>query len=159
MFLYYQPLLRSHSNPRLGRYNLDLLGSFLLVSDCFLLTLASAGVVLGALSAEGETKTVTDTTVATDIHQSLDVHLHLGAECAFHFVLIVDDVAEGVLLVIGPVLHLLAFVDAGLGQDLFGSATSDTVDIFKPISPLLFLGKSIPAIRAIDSFYSCCLVF
>ena len=72
---------------------------------------------------------MTDAAVAADIHQSLDVHLDFGAEGAFHFVLIVDDVAEGVLLVVGPILHLLAFVDTGLGQNLFGGATSDSEDI------------------------------
>ena len=54
-----------------------LLGRLLLVSDSLLLTLPRTGVVLGALSTDRETDTVADATVATDIHQTLDVQLNL----------------------------------------------------------------------------------
>ena len=52
-----------------------LLGRLLLVSDSLLLTLPRTGVVLGALSTDRETDTMTDSAIATDVHQSLDVHL------------------------------------------------------------------------------------
>ena len=61
---------------------INLVVLFLLVSDCFLLTLASTGIVFGALTTEGQTETVADTAIAADIHQSLDVHLDFGAEGA-----------------------------------------------------------------------------
>ena len=104
-------------NWRLHDY-LFLLGSLFLVSDCFLLTLTSAGVVFGALTTEGKAQTVTDAAIAADVHQSLDVHLDFGTEGALDLVLIVDDVTQGVLFVVGPILNLLVFVDAGFCQDL-----------------------------------------
>ena len=63
-----------------------LFSSFLLVSNGFLAALAGAGVVLGALAAYGQAIAVTDTTVATDVHQTLDVELDLAAQITLYFV-------------------------------------------------------------------------
>ena len=50
-----------------------LLGRLLLVGNGLLAALAGTGIVLGALSADGKSDTVTDAAIAADIHQSLDV--------------------------------------------------------------------------------------
>ena len=120
-----------------------LLGSFLFVSDCFLLTLTSTGVVLGALTTQRKTETVTDAAIAANVHQSFDVHLNFGTEGTFDFVLIVDDGAEGVLFIIGPVLHFLVLVDAGFCQNLGSKASTNTEDIGETYN-------------SINSFYSFC---
>lgn len=55
--------------------SLKLLGCFFLVSDSLFLALAGTGIVLGALAAHGESETVTDSAIAADIHEALDVQL------------------------------------------------------------------------------------
>ena len=60
----------------------------LLVSDCFLCVLAGAGVVLCALTTYGETTYDDGFTVATDVHQSLDVQLKFAAQVTFNLVIL-----------------------------------------------------------------------
>ena len=107
---------------------LKLLGCFLLVGNSFLTTFTSTGVVLRALAAERQTNTVANASVATDIHQSLDVHGHLGTQRAFDLHL-ADDATEGTQLVVIPLTHFLVVADTGLVQDLLGGASADTVDV------------------------------
>ena len=97
-----------------------LFSSFLLVSNSFLAALAGAGVVLGALTTNRETVAVTDAAIATDVHQSLDVHLHLAAQVTFHFVFVTDDFTNGCCLGIGPILHAGILVHTGLLEDCSG---------------------------------------
>ena len=97
-----------------------LFSSFLLVSNSFLATLARAGVVLGALTAHGETIAVTNAAIATDVHQSLDVHLHLATEVTFHFVFVTDYLTHCGCLGIGPILDAGVLVDTGLLEDCSG---------------------------------------
>ena len=68
-----------------------LFSSFLLISNCFLAALACAGVVLCALSADGEAIAVTDAAIAADIHQTLDVELDLAAQITFDLVVGRDE--------------------------------------------------------------------
>jgi hypothetical protein len=55
--------------------NQFLFGDLFLVRNRFTLTLSRARIVLGTLTTKWQTITVTDATLATNIHQSLDVHL------------------------------------------------------------------------------------
>ena len=97
-----------------------LFSSFLLVSNSFLATFAGASVVLGALTTHGETIAVTDATIATDVHQSLDVHLDLAAQVTFHFVFVTDDFTHCGCLGIGPILDAGVLVDTSLLEDRSG---------------------------------------
>ena len=54
-----------------------LFSCLLLVCNGLLAALTRAGVVLGALTTKRKTNTVTDTTVAADVHEALDVQLYL----------------------------------------------------------------------------------
>ena len=60
---------------------------------------------------------MTDPAIATDVHQSLDVHLHLAAEVTFHLVFVADDFAHCCCLGVGPVLDAGVLVDTGLLED------------------------------------------
>jgi len=109
--------------------HLVLLGRFLLVGDSLLLTLPRTGIVLGALSTDREADTMADTAIATDVHQSLDVHLDGGTELSLDLVLLVDEVTnKGHLLVI-PVSDLDVVVDTALVKDFPGAAAADTVNV------------------------------
>jgi hypothetical protein len=83
---------------------------------------------------------MTDATIAANIHQSLDVHLNFGTESAFYFILIVDDVTKGVLLIVSPVLNFLVFVDAGFCQNLRSKTSSYYVDIGLSYKAYFFFG-------------------
>jgi len=48
---------------------------------------------------------VTDTALASDIHQSLDVHLSFGTEFPFHFYIVGDPVTDFLKLIIRPILN------------------------------------------------------
>ncbi|EJW97412.1 membrane protein [gut metagenome] len=61
---------------------------FLLVCYCFSFTLTSTCVSLCALSTNRQTFTVTDTSVATDFHQTFDVQLNFTTKVTFDFNLI-----------------------------------------------------------------------
>jgi hypothetical protein len=59
-----------------------LLGLFL-DHEVLLLALARAGVVLGILSAHGESLAVTEPAIAADVHEALDIQLHFRAQRTF----------------------------------------------------------------------------
>ena len=56
------------------RNSSELLGGLLLASDGLLRALAGTRVLLGVLTANGQTTAMTHTAIAADFHQTLDVH-------------------------------------------------------------------------------------
>ena len=111
--------------------HLFLLGRLLRVGNGLLAALPGTGVVLGALSADGEAVAVTDASVATDIHETLDVHLDGGAEFALDLVVLADLVTDGSDLLVVPLAHLDAIIDAAFVKDLLRGAAADSEDIGK----------------------------
>ena len=101
-----------------------LLGCFLLVGNGLLLTLTGTCVVLGALATHRKTCTMADATVATDIHEALDVHLDGRAELTLDLVLVVDEVTDSGDLIVVPFTHFDSRVDAALVQDGPGAAAA-----------------------------------
>ena len=61
---------------------------------------------------------MTDSTVAADIHQTLDVHSDFGAEVALYLVFSSNDLTDLTGLLVGPVLDLDVLIDTSLLQDL-----------------------------------------
>ena len=99
-------------------FNDQLFRGLLLVSNSLLLTLAGTGVVLGALTANGKTVTMTYSTIATNVHQSLDIHLDLTTKVTFNFEFSTDDFTDLGCIVVSPVAHFRVAADAGLVQYL-----------------------------------------
>ena len=101
-----------------------------LVCDRLLLSLAGAGVVLGALTANRKTQTVTDAAVATDIHQTFDIQLNDGTAFALHldahFGNGRTDCAD---LLVVPLLDLGIVTDAALIEDFLSRAATYTVNV------------------------------
>ena len=60
-----------------NKASIRLLSSLLLVCNSLLLSLTSTSIVLRALATYRKTITMTDTTIAANIHQALNVHLNL----------------------------------------------------------------------------------
>jgi hypothetical protein len=66
--------------------------------------------------------------VTADIHQSLDVKLHLGSKLTFDDVLIFDHSADTTGLLLGPGFWLDVPVDSDAIQYLLGSRSTDAID-------------------------------
>jgi hypothetical protein len=79
-------------------------------------------------------------TVASKVHESLDVHGYLGPEITFHFVVRVDDLSDGVHLCICQIIGFRVPTDAGLIENLLGRGAPDTVDISQSNLDALILG-------------------
>ena len=55
--------------------------------------------------------------ITTNIHQTFNIQLDFGTEVTFHLIIRSYHSADVTSLLIGPILHLDAFVDTGLFQD------------------------------------------
>ena len=99
-------------------FNLELLRSLLLVSNSLLLSLTGTSIILGALTTNRKTITMTDSTIATNIHQSLDVQLDLATEITFYLEFSADDFTDLGCLVVSPLVDLQVAADTCLIQYL-----------------------------------------
>lgn len=106
-----------------------LLSGFFLTGNRFALALPGAGVGFGTLSAQRQSFPVTQTAVAGDVHQALDVHLNFRAQGTFYFEFGVDQVPDSSQFIIVPLHRFFVAVDAGFVEDALGSAAADAVDV------------------------------
>ena len=72
----------------------------LLSGDRPLLPLVGSRIRVRALATNGKTAAVSETPVATDVHQPLDVHGTLGSKRTFHLEVALDLTAETVHVVV-----------------------------------------------------------
>ncbi len=92
---------------------------------------------------------MTDATVATDIHESLDVQLYLRAQITFHFEFVTDDLTNAGSLVVAPVFHFDVLVHFCFLQDDVRSTATNPIDISEGnFAPLV--------LRQIDTYNSYC---
>ena len=92
--------------------------------------LAGAGVGLGALAAHRQAAQVADAAVAFDALHPLQVHTNLAAQIAFNDIFAVldcvDDLGE---LLLGQVLRTDPRIDLSLGQDVYGIAGANAINV------------------------------
>ena len=119
----------------------ELLAGLLLTSNGLLGTLAGTGILLGVLTTNGQTTAMTNTTVAADFHQALDVQGNLTAEVAFHLQVLFDVITQLADLILGEILHSGVGIDADLRENLLGSGQADTLDIGQADFHALFSGQ------------------
>lgn len=94
---------------------------------------------------------MTDSPVATDVHETFDVHLDRGTEFTLDLVLVSDERTDLCDLVVVPLVDFSVKINPALLKDLSCRRAPDTEDVGQAyLSPLLF-GKSTPAILAIIS--------
>jgi hypothetical protein len=120
---------------------LGLRRGFLLAGNCLALALSRASVCPGALTAHGQTSAMADASVASDIHQALDIHLHFAPQGAFHFVVGSDDAANPCHFIICQVANLLIEVDTSPRENVSCSCVTNTKNVCKANFCALFLGK------------------
>src|SRR5690606_62770 len=103
--------------------------------------LAGTGVGVRPLSAHRQPLAVTQSAIAAEVHQPLDVHRDLAAEIALDLVVAFDHLADAPHLVLGEVLGADRLVDPGLLADLSGREVADAVDVLKGDDDPLFTRK------------------
>src|SRR6478752_10437798 len=101
----------------------------LLAGHGALRALAGARVGLGALTAHGQTTTVTKTLVGADLDLAADVGLHLTAKVTLEAVVALEEVTKRNELGLTEVLDAGVGVDAGGNQRLLGTGATDTEDV------------------------------
>ena len=85
---------------------------------------------MGALTADRQALTVTQATVAADVHEALDVLALLTTEVALdHEVGLIDVLADGVNFLLGEVLDTGVRIDVRLRADLAGGGAADAVNV------------------------------
>src|SRR6516164_9881072 len=94
-------------------------------------TLARAGIGVGTLAADGQPTAMSQPTVASEIHQPLDVHGHLTSEIAFHHVVSVNDFPDLEHFLVGELGHPPRFRNSDFVHDFIGLFWPDSMDILK----------------------------
>ena len=74
---------------------------------------------------------MTDSSVATDIHKTFDVHLDRRTELTLDLVLVSDHATDTCDLLVVPLSNLCIEINTELRKDLSRSAAADTEDIGK----------------------------
>ena len=74
---------------------------------------------------------MTDSSVATDIHKTFDVHLDRRTELSFDLVLLSDYATDSSDLLVVPLSNLCIEINTELRKDLSRSAAADTEDLGK----------------------------
>jgi hypothetical protein len=92
--------------------------------------LARARIGLSSLAPHGQSPQVSDTSIALNALEALQIHSDLAAQVAFDYVLaILDRVNDLGELLLSQVLGPNARVNLGPGQDVDGVARADAVNI------------------------------
>lgn len=103
------------------------LSLLLLASNGLARTLASTSIGPGALTTAGQALAMAQTTVATEVHQTLDVHCDFAAQITFNSEF-ADFVTQTIHVRIGQVFHFCRTNDAGRITDFLCAGTADAED-------------------------------
>jgi hypothetical protein len=84
---------------------------------------------------------MTQTTVTSDIHEALNVHLHFRTQLTFYFELTGDDITDRSLLFVIPVCSFLVVINFSFRQNVPGSVWSNTINVGKSYLTTFVLRK------------------
>src|SRR6266550_570062 len=116
---------------------IGLLRHLLLAGDCAAWTLLGTGVGMRALTTDGQTAAVTNAPVASDVHESLDVHRDLGAQCALDAKILLDRLTQAIDIGVVQFANSLLGVDARRLQYALRRSAADAEDVGKANLDLL----------------------
>jgi hypothetical protein len=85
-----------------------------------------------ALTADRQSATVPQPSIASDIHQSLDVHLDSLAQVALNLALGFEDRADTAELILIQIAYASTMIYPRLSQYRTRARTTDTVDVCEP---------------------------
>src|SRR3954470_15726601 len=104
-------------------------------------TLAGACVGPGALPVDGQTFAMTEAAVGTEVHQTLDVLLHLAARVAFDFDRAVDRVANVLHVRFAQLVDLAVFRHLRQLTQLASGRVADAVNVREGVDDGLTAGE------------------
>jgi hypothetical protein len=97
---------------------------------------------------------MTKPTVATEVHQALDVRLNLAPEIAFDFVDRLEELADLLDVALGQLLGLLVRGDACLFANLERRLLADAIEVRERVRDVLVVGK----VYSCDTSHVCFLL-
>src|ERR1700722_4510893 len=103
--------------------------------------LARARVGVSALPVDRQTAAMTETPVAPQVHETLDVHLDLAAQIALDLVVGLENFADLADLVLGKLLGHLVRSDAGLRADVPRGGLANPVQVREREHDVLVAGE------------------
>ena len=92
-------------------------------------TLAGTCIRVGALTANGQATTMTQATVATDLHKAVDVLANFTMEVAFSGDVCGDIVTEFGQIVLSEIAHADIGVYARFSEDLLRGGRANAIDV------------------------------
>jgi hypothetical protein len=78
--------------------------------------------------------------IATEIHQSLDIHRDLPSQVAFDRAIPIDQLANAQHLIVGQFMYAPLGWNADVAADLKGLGSTNTVDVREPDRDPLLIG-------------------
>lgn len=117
-----------------------MLESFLLSCNGAARPLAAACIGFGALTARGQPTAMPQASVAADIHQPPDAHIHLSPQASFNLVAILYDTAQLIYLTLGQGVDPGIEIHPGLLENLGRQAPANSIDIGEANSNSLIAG-------------------
>jgi hypothetical protein len=82
-----------------------------------------------SLAARRQATTVTDAAIASEVHQPLDGLLNVAPQVAFHFVLLVNDIANPYLFLGSQIVTVPSRIDLCLGEKSLRQRPPDPIDV------------------------------
>jgi len=95
-------------------------------------SLAGSCICFCALAADRQASTVTQTAIATQVHQPLDVHGYFRTQLTLDLVLAVDDFADVVDFSIRQLVRERVRADIQVRQNFIRPGSTDAVDVCQP---------------------------
>src|SRR3954468_7056707 len=115
--------------------------------------LTSACIRVRTLPTHRETFSVTQPSIAAEVHQSLDVHRHFATQIAFDQKVAVDHFADLQDFLVGELRHPASGVEMHLVHALLGLLLPDAMDVLQRYHDAL-VGWNVHASDTCQSRYS-----
>jgi hypothetical protein len=105
---------------------------------------AGPSVCVSALAMNRQTATVTQTAIATEVHEPLNVHGYLAAKVSFDLVRAVKHLTNLCYVHLSKLIRVHVRIEPAFFDDLAGGGSSDAVDVRQRYFHALILGKVNP---------------
>jgi hypothetical protein len=96
---------------------------------CFARTTPGTGISLGVLPPDRQTTMMSDTPIATNLGETLDIKVNIFSKLALNLIIMVNELSEAINLIFGKAIRLGISIDASLSQNFLAQARANTIDI------------------------------
>lgn len=99
---------------------------FLLIRNGFTFTFTGTGILFGALTAYRQTFTMSQTSVAAEIHQTFDINADFATQFTLNDIRTVDNFTDFGNFLFAQILNAAVAVNTRFCTNILGSFSSDT---------------------------------